>query len=96
MFPQPRRFGWYLVLVVLVLFLIKNPGRCRPPSAPGRGIALADRRRPVQGRQRDLGAALTRAAPPRPGQRQGGSRRPRPPGSPASWSCGGEPDAQPG
>jgi hypothetical protein len=25
MFPQPRRFGWYLVLVVLVLFLIKNP-----------------------------------------------------------------------
>lgn len=25
MFPQPRRYGWYLVLVVLALFVIKNP-----------------------------------------------------------------------
>lgn len=25
MFRQPSRFAWYLVLVVLVLFFIKNP-----------------------------------------------------------------------
>jgi hypothetical protein len=25
MFPQPRRFGRYLILAVLVLFAIKNP-----------------------------------------------------------------------
>jgi len=25
MYPQPRRYLWYLALVVLVLFVIKNP-----------------------------------------------------------------------
>ena len=25
MYPQPRRFGWYLVSAVLILFIVKNP-----------------------------------------------------------------------
>ena len=86
MFPQPRRFGWYLVLVVLVLFLIKNPAGAAHLARLGGGAAVADCRRPVQGRQRDLGAAMTRAAWPRTHQRQDGSPRPRPPGTPASRS----------
>jgi hypothetical protein len=38
MFPQPRRFGWYLVLVVLVLFLIKNPAGAAHLARLGGGL----------------------------------------------------------
>ena len=40
-FPQPRRFGWYLVLVVLVLFAIKNPDGAAHMVRLGGGLLSA-------------------------------------------------------
>ena len=38
MYPQPRRFGWYLVLIVLVLFLVKNPDGAAHLARLGGGL----------------------------------------------------------
>jgi hypothetical protein len=41
MFPQPRKFGWYLVLAVLVLFAIKNPDGAAHLARMGGGLLSA-------------------------------------------------------
>jgi hypothetical protein len=41
MYPQPRRYGWYLVLVVLVLFAIKNPVGAAHMARLGGGLLSA-------------------------------------------------------
>ena len=38
MFPQPRRFVWYLALVVLVLFAIKDPDGAAHLARLGGGL----------------------------------------------------------